>query len=121
MNAQQAPSRGIPIWAQQSLRSVALQTASSSTQLTTAGRVDHKNQTDKIVNAMLSGEENKFIRIHAIGPVVRIGGGKLGCLPGIWFVARLWLLIVFFSYRSVNLMRWLYQFMNPEMPRETTK
>ena len=96
MNAQQAPSRALSIWAQQSLRSVASQTASRRTQSTTPGIIDHRIQTDRIVNTIFRGDDNRFIRTQAMGPVVRTGGGRSGCVPGAYFIAE-WLLLMIVS------------------------
>jgi len=46
------------------------------------GSNDHKIQTEASVSTMLSGEEKRLMRIHAIGPVVRTGGGRSGWVPG---------------------------------------
>jgi hypothetical protein len=48
--------------------------------------IDQRIHTDAMVKAILRGEENRLIRIHATGPVVRTGGGRSGWVPGVYFL-----------------------------------
>ncbi|MGB1861027.1 MAG: hypothetical protein ACPHM1_09015, partial [Arenicellales bacterium] len=79
---QQAPSRGASISAQHSLRSAAVQTAPVNSQWIEGGRMVHSSQIESSVNATLSGEDKRFIRTQPSTPVVRLGGGRSGCVPG---------------------------------------
>ena len=42
----------------------------------------HRNQIASTVNTTLSGEDNRFMRTQAIGPVVLMGAGRSGYVPG---------------------------------------
>ena len=46
------------------------------------GIIDHKNHTEITVKTEFSGDENRFFLTQANNPVVFMGGGKSGCLPG---------------------------------------
>ncbi len=45
--------------------------------------MDHSSQTETSVNAMLRGDESRFFLAQPSAPVVRTGGGKSGCDPGV--------------------------------------
>ena len=42
------------------------------------GTIVHKSHNDKIVKAVLRGEEKRLVLIQARGPVVLTGGGRSG-------------------------------------------
>ena len=81
MNAQQAPSLGLGIFAQQSFRSVAPQIDSKIAQSKKGGTTVHKIHNDNNVSDVFRRDEKRLILIHAKGPVVLTGGGRSGCAP----------------------------------------
>ena len=82
MKAQQAPNAGDGIWSQHSWRLPAVQIELTNAQSRRGGIMDHKNHIDNSVKTVFSGDENRLCLPHASKPVVLIGGGRLGCVPG---------------------------------------
>ena len=78
MKAQQAPTPGVDIWSQHSLRESAVKIEFRTLHSKNGGMIVHNNQKDIKVKAELSGDENKFFLTQATGPVVLTGGGQSG-------------------------------------------
>ena len=78
MKAQQAPTPGVDIWSQHSLRESAVEIELVKLHSKNGGIIVHNNHKDINVNNEFSGDENKFFLTQASGPVVLMGGGQSG-------------------------------------------
>ena len=116
MKAQQAALSGTSILLQHSFRDAAFHTESKKIHSNKGGINDQRNQIAKKVIMMLNGDENRFCIIHPITPTSVRGGGNDGCLPASYVSAIL--AIDHLSTRAVFL---LYQFIKPEISKETTR
>ena len=88
MNAQHAPAPGDVIWSQHSCRFPAVQMELNAAHSKKGGIIVHKNHTDSSVKIVFRGDENRFCLAHAISPVVLMGGGRSGCVPGTYFFSK---------------------------------
>jgi len=78
MKAQQAPTPGVDIWSQHSLRESAVKIEFRTLHSKNGGMIVHNNHKVINVKNTFSGDENKFFLTQAIGPVVLVGGGQSG-------------------------------------------
>ena len=78
MKAQQAPTPGVDIWSQPSLRESAVKIEFKTLHSKNGGMIVLNNHKDINVKNAFSGDENKFFLNQARGPVVLMGGGQSG-------------------------------------------
>ena len=82
MKAQHAPTPGVDIWSQHSLREFAVKIELEILHSKKGGIIVHNNHKEINVKNVFSGDENKFFLTQASGPVVLMGGGQSGWVPG---------------------------------------
>src|SRR5882724_2103370 len=76
MNGQQAPTTSPAFLARQAVRSLPVQTASISTNLSAGTTVNHSSSALTIVIRILVGELNRRVRRKPTKPVVFTGAGR---------------------------------------------
>ena len=120
MKAQQAPAPGAAIWSQHCILESAVEMEFVTLHSKNGGIIAHNNKKDIIVSTVFRGDENKFFLAQAIGPLVLVGGGQSGWVPGKKFFG-----VVLFTfnlrYRSTSAILRLNQFINAEIISEKNK
>ena len=76
MNGQQAPTTSPGLFGRQAVRSVPVQTASTSRNLIVGTRMNHSSSALTMVIRMLVGELNSRVRRKPTKPVVFTGAGR---------------------------------------------
>ena len=82
MNAQHAAPSGTSILPQHSSRESATHTDFTNAHSMNGGMTDTRNHAPSRVRTTLKGDEKRLSRAQPTTPVVRIGGGRSGCVPG---------------------------------------
>ena len=78
MNGQQAPTTSPGFLGRQAVRSLPVQTASNSVNLSAGTTINHSSNAQTIVIRMLVGELNRRVRRKPMKPVVFTGAGRSG-------------------------------------------